>query len=127
MYDYRTVAYGRLGDREIASGAEMAGVGGRLRSARLRAHVSTVAAARALGVRRPAIWEMETARRRCQGHELATLADLYGVSVMYLLGRRSARARDARAKLAADLLANLSDDALRRLEEAIGIVKERRS
>jgi len=99
---------------------------GRLRLARLRAGVSTVEAARALGVRRPAIWEMEHGRRRCQSAELATLAELYGVSMTFLLGRPSARARDNRAALAANVLAYLSEDALRRLEQAIALVKERR-
>jgi transcriptional regulator with XRE-family HTH domain len=98
-----------------------------LRQARDRAKVSTVEAARELGVRRPAIWEIEHGKRRCEAQELAKLARLYGVSVSWLLGRASSRARDDRADLAAELLAHLSDDALGRLEAAIRIVKERRS
>jgi transcriptional regulator with XRE-family HTH domain len=127
VYDYRTMAYEDLARRQSPRSEEPKGVSpGRLRSARLRAGVSTVEAARALGVRRPAIWEMEHGRRRCQPAELATLAELYGVSMTYLLGRPSARARDNRAELASNLLAYLSQDALRRLEQAIAIVRERR-
>jgi transcriptional regulator with XRE-family HTH domain len=127
MYDIRTVTYDDKRGRAAQMESESVRMGRRLRAARVNAGVSTVAAARALGVRRPAIWEMETARRRCQANELSRLADLYGVSLTYLLGQRSARARDDRASLAADVLANLSDDALKRLEKAIAIVKERRS
>jgi transcriptional regulator with XRE-family HTH domain len=127
VYDYRTMVYEDLARRRPPRSEEPKGVSpGRLRSARLRAGVSTVQAARVLGVRRPAIWEMEHGRRRCQPAELAALADLYGVSMTYLLGRRSARARDDRAARAANVLAYLSEDALRRLEQAIAIVKKRR-
>jgi len=78
-------------------------------------------------VRRPAIWELETGARRCSAEELARLADLYGVSAEWLLGRVHHRARDDRAELAAQVLAHLNDEALARLEQAIRIVKERRS
>jgi transcriptional regulator with XRE-family HTH domain len=98
----------------------------RLRQARVRAGVSTADAARTLGVRRPAISEMESDRRGCKATELTALAIRYGVSETWLLGRRSGRTRDDRAELAADVLANLSPEALGRLERAIRIVKERR-
>lgn len=100
---------------------------GLLRRARLQAGISTVEAAQELGVRRPAIWELENGRRNCKGEELAILAKLYGVSVSWLLERASSKARDDRAALAAGVLAHLSDEALGRLEKAIRIVKERRS
>ena len=98
-----------------------------LHEARLRAGVSTVRAAEELGVRRPAIWEIENGRRKCEAQELAILADLYGVSATWLLKRASSRARDDRAELAAEVLAQLSDEAIGRLEKAIRIIKERRS
>src|SRR3712207_8497861 len=75
----------------------------RLRTARVAAGVTTVAAARHLGVRRAAIYEMEHGRRRCQPHELLTLAELYAVSPSWLLGRRSMGARDQRAERAAEI------------------------
>lgn len=98
-----------------------------LRDARRRAGITTVRAATVLGIRRPAIWEIESGKRRASAEELAKLADLYGVSVTWLLGRASTGAKDDRAALAAQVLANMSDAGLDRLEAAIRIVKERRS
>lgn len=98
-----------------------------LREARERAGCSKVKAAEALGVRRAAIWEVEQGKRTCKAEELAILADLYGVSTSWLLGRASSRAQDDRASLAAEVLAHMSGEALDRLEQAIRIVKERRS
>lgn len=89
--------------------------------------MSSAEVAIALDVRRPAISEMESGRRGCKATELSALADLYGVSETWLLGRRSSRAKDDRAELAANVLANLSSEALSRLEHAIRIIKERRS
>jgi transcriptional regulator with XRE-family HTH domain len=98
-----------------------------LGDARRRAGVTTVQAADALGIRRPAVWELEHGKRNVRAEELATLADLYGVSVTWLIGRASSGARDDRAELAAQVLANMSDAELDRLMSAIRIVRERRS
>jgi transcriptional regulator with XRE-family HTH domain len=86
-----------------------------------------VQAADALGIRRPAIWEIENRQRKVSAEELTKLADLYGVSVTWLMGRASSGARDDRAELAAHVLAKMSDAQLDRLMHAIRIVKERRS
>jgi transcriptional regulator with XRE-family HTH domain len=98
-----------------------------LHDARTRAGITTVQASDALGIRRPAIWEIEHGKRKVTANELAKLADLYGVSVTWLMGRASSRARDDRAELAANVLAKMSDTQLDRLMHAIRIVKERRS
>ncbi len=98
-----------------------------LRAARKRAGITTVQAAEELDVRRPAISEMENGKRKVSAEELATLADLYGVSATWLLKRASSAARDDRAELAAQALANMSDAQLDRLSVAIKIVRERRS
>jgi transcriptional regulator with XRE-family HTH domain len=98
-----------------------------LQQARTRAGVTTVRAAKALGIRRAAIWEIENGRRTVSAAELFQLADLYGVSETWLMDRASSRARDDRAELAAQVLAGLTDTQLERLLEAIRIVRERRS
>ncbi len=98
-----------------------------LRDARKRAGITTVEAAEVLDIRRPAIWEMEHGKRKVSAEELDKLAELYGVSVTWLLGRTSSAARDDRAELAAQELAKMSDAQLDRLSAAIKIVRERRS
>ena len=98
-----------------------------LRDARERAGITTVEAAEALEVRRPAIWEIEHDKRKVSAEELGKLADLYGVSATWLLERASSAARDDRAELAAQVLAGMSDAQLDRLSAAIRIVRERRS
>src|SRR5438445_13298008 len=98
-----------------------------LMDARMRAGMSRAAVAEALGVRRPAIWEIEMEKRGVKAEELAAMAKLYGVSVTWLTKRASSRARDDRAELAAEVMAHLSDDAINRLNNAIRIVTERRS
>lgn len=114
-------------DGAVDTSAQASHLPERLRAAREQARVTTVRAAAALGVRRPAIWEMERGGRKVGAEELAELAGLYGVSVTWLLGSRSSKATDDRAELAAQVLAGLSDEQLDRLSEAIRIVKERRS
>ncbi len=98
-----------------------------LREARMRAGVTTVRAAEALGIRRAAIWEMENGRRKVSAAELVQLAHLYRVSETWLMDRASSRARDDRAELAAQVLAGLTDPQLELLLDAIRIVRERRS
>ena len=99
----------------------------RLREARKRAGVGVMQAAEELGIRRAAIWEMETGKRKCKDEEIAGLADLYGVSPSWLLGRARSTARDDRVARAADYLSGLTHDALFRLELAIRIIKEQRN
>jgi len=98
-----------------------------LRAARERVGITTVEAAEALEVRRPAISEIEHGKRKVSAEELVKLADLYGVSATWLLERASSAARDDRAELAAQVLAGMSDAQLDRLSAAIRIVRERRS
>ncbi|MBA2272547.1 MAG: helix-turn-helix transcriptional regulator [Actinobacteria bacterium] len=60
--------------------------------------ITTVQAAEALDVRRPAISELEHGKRKVSAEELGKLADLYGVSVTWLLGRASNAARDSQRR-----------------------------
>lgn len=120
-YEYRTLCTMPKGSRSSWRGLPTL-----LRAARERAGVTTVAAAQALNIRRPAISEIENGMRKVSAEELAKLADLYGVSANWLLERSSTSARDDRAELAAQVLAKMSDAELDRLSHAIRIVRERR-
>jgi hypothetical protein len=71
---------------------------------------------------------MEHGKRRLKASEAEALAPLYGVTPSWLLGlRKSSRAKDDRADLAAQELANLGSEDLDRLLEAIQIVRRRRA
>lgn len=113
--------------QQTGSASSWKGLPTLLRDARKRAGITTVTAAKALGIRRPAIWEMENGKRKVGAEELAKLADLYGVSVSWLHARKSSRARDDRAELAAQVLAGMTAAQLDLLIKAIQIVRERRS
>jgi len=86
-----------------------------------------VEVARRLGIRRPAIFEMEHGKRKVSADELAKLATPYRVSESFLRGERSSRSTDNRAVLAEDVLAHMSTTELDRLMKAIQIVRQRRS
>lgn len=99
----------------------------RLRLARTQAGLTTLEVASSLGIRRPAISEMEHGKRNVSADELAKLAKLYRVSESWLRADRSTRSTDNRAALAADVLAHMSDAELNRLMKAVRIVRQRRS
>jgi transcriptional regulator with XRE-family HTH domain len=101
-------------------------IGTRLNRARERSALSRAKAAEAIGINRQALWAIEEGHRNVSSDELAAFSDLYGVSVTWLMDRPSRRATDDRAEIAAQMLANLSDEAIDRLFQAIVIVKERR-
>ena len=82
-------------------------------------------AARALGVRRATIYEMEDGRRRCRAEELPALARLYKVPIDWIVGKPRS-ARDERVELAAAVLTGLSADALDELLRAVEAVRIRK-
>ena len=98
-----------------------------LRRARERARLTPAQVAKELGIRRPAIYEMEKGTRRVSADELGTLSDIYNVNADWLLERAKSRPRDDRPELAAQALASMSRADLERLERAIRIIKEPRS
>lgn len=79
----------------------------RLRLAREQAGLSQGQVAKLLGVHRPTISEIEAGRRRVQAQELARFADLYRVSLAWLLtqGNNGDDAHEAKIRLAARLVA----------------------
>lgn len=88
----------------------------RLRMAREQAGLSQGQVARMLGLHRPTISEIEAGRRKVSATELAELAKIYDVSVLWLIGEETpTTTRDARVELAARELSKLSEEDLERL------------
>jgi transcriptional regulator with XRE-family HTH domain len=103
-----------MSDTEIAKRALIAE---RLKEARKLAGLSQGHVAKMLGLHRPSISEMEAGNRRVAADELAHLAEIYDVSVAWLLGETPdiLDAQDPRLELAARELTKLKSDDLDRL------------
>ncbi|MYB13465.1 MAG: helix-turn-helix transcriptional regulator [Rhodospirillaceae bacterium] len=89
----------------------------RLKEARKLAGLSQGHVARMLGLHRPSVTEMEAGKRRVSADELALLAEIYDVSVAWLLGEapETLDAQDPRLELAARELVKLKPDDLEHL------------
>ena len=89
----------------------------RLKEARKLAGLSQGHVAKMLGLQRPSVTEMEAGNRRVSADELARLAEIYDVSVAWLLGKapETMDAQDPRLELAARELSKLKPDDLERL------------
>ncbi len=82
----------------------------RLRAARDQAGLSQGQVAQILKLQRPAVTEIEAGRRRVTADELKKMAEIYGVSVVWLLGEDNET--DPSVELAARELAKLDKDGL---------------
>jgi transcriptional regulator with XRE-family HTH domain len=92
-------------------------IAGRLRLARERAGLSQAQVAKMLGLSRPAVSEMEAARRNVSAHEIAQLAEIYGVDLPWVAcqeGNSIDKQKD-RLELAARELAKLKPEDLETL------------
>src|SRR5437660_11898588 len=89
----------------------------RLKEAPKLAGLSQGHVAKILGLHRPSVTEMEAGNRRVSADELARLAEIYDVSVAWLLGEApdTINAQDPRLELAARELSKLKPDDLQRL------------
>lgn len=89
----------------------------RLREARKLAGLSQGHVAKMLGLHRPSVSEMESGNRRVSADELAQLAEIYDVSVVWLVGEAPERldVDDPRLELAARELSKLKPDDLEHL------------
>src|SRR3546814_17943102 len=78
-----------------------------------------------LGLHRPSVSEMEAGNRRVSAAELARLAEIYDVSVAWLLGEASEAldAQDPRFALAARELTKLKPDDLDRLPKLLAALR----
>ncbi len=99
---------------------------GRLREARKLAGLSQGQVAKLLELHRPSISEMEAGNRRVSSEELTQLAELYDVSVAWLLGEGidSLDPSDPKLQLAARELSKLKPEDLDRLLNLLAAMRE---
>ena len=97
----------------------------RLREARKLAGLSQSHAAKILGLHRPSISEIEAGNRRVSADELARLAEIYDVSVAWLVGKVPEKidVDDPRLELAARELTKLKPDDLDRLLKLLAAMR----
>lgn len=105
--------------------AKRALIAERLKEARKLAGVSQGHVAKILGLHRPSISEIEAGNRRVSAHELSRLAEIYDVSIAWLLGDapETLDARDPRLELAARELTKLKPDDLDRLLKLLAAMR----
>lgn len=96
--------------------ADLPGLGDRIRQARDAAGLSQAQVAKLLGLHRPAVTGMESGTRKVTAGELATLADLYKVSLDWLAGSEG---RSSTLTMAARKLRDLKE---RDLQTALRII-----
>ena len=95
-------------------------IASRLRLGREMAGLTQGQVARIRGWHRPTVSEIEAGRRRVSADELTSLAELYGVSVSWIVDEEEEHSlSNARANLAARELGRLRDEDLDRLLELI--------
>jgi transcriptional regulator with XRE-family HTH domain len=99
---------------------------GRLREARKLAGLSQGQVAKLLGLHRPSVSEMEAGNRRVSSEELLQLAELYDVSVAWLLGEAADTldASDPKLQLAARELSKLKPEDLERLLKLLAAMRD---
>ena len=101
------------------------GIGVRLRFAREAAGLSQGQVAKKLGLHRPAISELEAGRRRVSSAELTSLAEIYGVDLVWLTSSEVVAPAQARVDLVARHLARLSQNDLEQLLALFQALKTR--
>jgi transcriptional regulator with XRE-family HTH domain len=108
---------------------ERSAIAARLREARGMAGLSQKSVAEMLGLHRPSVSEMEAGNRRVSADELRQLADLYDVSVDWLLGKSQSAVTtdDPKLQLAARELRKLKPSDLDRLLKLLAAMRSDRS
>ncbi|MFF2323340.1 helix-turn-helix domain-containing protein [Agrobacterium sp. NPDC058088] len=98
----------------------------RLKEARKLAGLSQGQVANLLGLHRPSVSEMEAGNRRVSADELSKLAELYDVSVAWLMGEvpDTMDAADPRLQLAARELTKLKPEDLERLLKLLAAMRD---
>lgn len=98
----------------------------RLKEARKAAGLSQGQVAKLLQVHRPTISEIEAGNRRVSADELKAFADMYDVTVSWLIGETEATLSmdDPRLQLAARELSKLKSDDLERLLKLLASMQD---
>ena len=100
-------------------------IGRRLRLAREQSGLSQGQVAKLLGLHRPAVSEMEAGRRKIAAEEITRMAEIYDVSVLWLLYAESefdGEERD-RIELAARELSQMKKEDLTKLLKLLSTLK----
>jgi transcriptional regulator with XRE-family HTH domain len=97
----------------------------RLREARKLAGLSQGNVANMLGLHRPSVSEIEAGNRRVSADELARFAEIYDVSIVWLLGEapETIDVQDPRLELAARELSKLKPEDLERLLKLLAAMR----
>ncbi len=99
-------------------------IASRLRLAREMAGLTQGQVAKNLGWHRPTVSEIEAGRRKVSAEEVSRIAELYGVSVPWVIGEKEASsAASDRVELAARELGKLKKEDLDRLLQLIKALK----
>ena len=96
-------------------------IASRLRLSREMAGLTQGQVAKSLEWHRPTVSEIEAGRRRVSAEELATLAEMYGVNVPWIVGEENEESSEAadRVKLAARELSKLREEDLDRVLQLV--------
>ena len=103
-------------------------IASRLRLSREMAGLTQGQVAKSLDWHRPTVSEIEAGRRRVSAEELATLAEMYGVNVPWLVGEENEESSEAadRVKLAARELSKLREEDLDRVLQLVQALRASR-
>lgn len=96
----------------------------RLRAAREQAGLSQGQVAKIMDYQRPTISEIEAGRRKTSAEEIARFAEIYDVSIDWLIQAKAAVA-DPKVELAARELSKLKDDDLDRVLKLLRTLKKK--
>lgn len=103
-----------------------AALAARIKEARKLSGLSQGHVAKFLGIHRPSVSEIEAGNRRVSADEIARMAEIFDVSLAWLLGENetTATAEDPRIQLAARELNKLSPDDLDRLLRLMAAMRD---
>lgn len=95
----------------------------RLRTAREHAGLSQGQVAKLLNLHRPTITEIEAGRRKVNTDEVNAFAEIYDVSVPWLMGAEKSEGIDDRVRLAARGLSKLKSEDLDKVLELLSSMR----